>query len=255
MSGLNLMIIAATFAIGILAGTTGMGGLLIPPLLAYFIFHDFTEAVATSMIIYIFMGVGGVYVFMRHGSILWKDAGLLSVGAVPGALIGAGLHGYVPVRLLEALLALLLMGAGFRAVRANDSATRVHGHSISSLLFIAIGLGIGVVSALTGVGGPVLMVPLLVALKMEVHLVIGVSIASSLPLATAASIGYLIEGSAHGATAVGLGAVAMLGTVVGARKAHRIDQSRLSQLVGAFLLVVGVVLTGIAIYRLLVGQF
>ena len=62
------------------------------------------------------------------------------------------------------------------------------------LIAFAVALGAGVFGALVGVGGGLIIVPLLVAFGVEVHSAIGVSLLGVISVSTAGSVSYLKAG-------------------------------------------------------------
>lgn len=86
---------------------------------------------------------------------------------------------------------------------------------------IALGLVAGFLSGLFGVGGGILIVPVLVlALGMSQRLAHGTSLAAVLPIAVAGVIGFAVESSVDWPVVVAVTAGAMAGAVVGT---HALD--------------------------------
>jgi uncharacterized membrane protein YfcA len=105
-----------------------------------------------------------------------------------------------------------------------------------------IGTGVGFVSAVTGTGGPVTLVPILLWLEVPVITTIGLSQAIMMPIAAAATFGNVIIGSWDLILGLAVAAGLSIGTVAGATFAHVISIERLKQLLAGTLIVVGVLL-------------
>ena len=106
-------------------------------------------------------------------------------------------------------------------------------------MLAAVGGGTGFLSALTGTGGPLVLVPILVALDVPILASIGLAQAIQLPVAAAATGGYWLLGALVLPLGLALGAGIGLGTWIGARVAHRLPTATLRRAVAALLVIVG----------------
>jgi len=108
---------------------------------------------------------------------------------------------------------------------------------------VAIGLGGGVVSGLLGVGGGIVMVPLLVLWagyrQREAH---AVSLGAIIPISIAGIATYGVAGEVQYWQALGLAAGSIVGARIGARLLAQIDERLLKVVFGTFLVGVAVVL-------------
>jgi uncharacterized membrane protein YfcA len=107
----------------------------------------------------------------------------------------------------------------------------------------AIGFGGGVLSGLLGVGGGVVMVPLLVLWarygQREAH---AVSLGAIIPISVAGIATYGIAGEVRYWQALGLAAGSIVGAAIGARLLTRIDERLLKVVFGVFLVGVAALL-------------
>jgi hypothetical protein len=108
---------------------------------------------------------------------------------------------------------------------------------------LAIGLGGGLLSGLLGVGGGIVMVPLLVLwasyAQREAH---AMSLGAIIPISIAGIATYGIAGEVRYGTALALAVGAVVGAPIGARLLARIDERLLKVVFGVFLVVVAVLL-------------
>jgi uncharacterized membrane protein YfcA len=108
---------------------------------------------------------------------------------------------------------------------------------------LGIGLGGGVLSGLLGVGGGVIMVPLLVLWaryrQREAH---AVSLGAIIPISVAGIATYGVAGEVRYWQALGLAAGSIVGAAMGARLLAQIDERLLKIVFGAFLVGVAVLL-------------
>jgi uncharacterized membrane protein YfcA len=109
--------------------------------------------------------------------------------------------------------------------------------------FIAIGIAGGVLSGLLGVGGGIVMVPLLVLWtaygQRDAH---ALSLGAIIPISLAGVITFGAAGKVHLGEAVALAAGSIAGARIGAGALARIEERRLKLVFGLFLAAVGVLM-------------
>lgn len=107
----------------------------------------------------------------------------------------------------------------------------------------SIGMAAGLASGIFGVGGGIVMVPLLVgAVHLSEHEAHATSLLAILPIATAGALVFAFgEGLALGYAAL-LALGSMAGAPIGARLLAGADEGTLKIAFGAFMIVVGVLL-------------
>jgi uncharacterized membrane protein YfcA len=94
-------------------------------------------------------------------------------------------------------------------------------------------------SALTGTGGPVVLVPILISLDVPVLASIGLAQAIQLPIAAAATLGNWLSGVLDLKLALLLAAGIAIGTWLGAEAAHALPTGVLRKAVAVLLVLVG----------------
>ena len=238
---LSTVILLGGFSIfvGVLIGGVGIGGVLLVPVLTYVLGMEIHVAIAAAMFGYIFIGIIGATIYARHGSIQWSTALWMIAGATPAAFLGSMVASFVPAQGLELIISLFILLAGFNALRRR-AAVDGERDITNPLALIAIGVVTGVGSALTGTGGPLFVVPIMVSLKVAAHAAIGFSQAVQAPLASLATVGNFLYGTVDifvgGIIAIGL----VFGGIIGAKLAHVVSPSVLKRLVAWVLVAVGV---------------
>ena len=224
--------------VGLLIGAIGIGGVLLVPALIYIGGMAIHAAVATSMVAYFFAGGMGTVVFSRRGSIRWGDAAWLAAGAMPGAFIGAVTATAVPAPALELLIATFITAS---ALYSLCSSAPVGGEprvpAKGTLLIIGAATGIG--SSMSGTGGPLLLLPILLWLHVPVLAAVGLSQVIQLPISVFATAGNVAYGVIDLAVAAVLSLLLMVGVWFGARIAHRVSGIALKRIVSLMLLGVG----------------
>jgi uncharacterized membrane protein YfcA len=253
----GLLLAAGGFGAGVFGSLLGLGGgILIVPLLTVGFGVPFREAVGVSLVCVIVTSSAAAGVYLERHAANLRLGMLLEVFTATGALLGGLVAFLLPERVLAGLFAALLAYTAFSMLRrggaqpgvppsppAADGPGAAHdvgvarGPSSPSLADEIAGpgyrprrlgagaggsLGAGVLSALLGVGGGIVKVPLM-------HLVMGVPLkvataTSNLMIgvtAAASAIVYLLRGGIDpyiaGPTAVGVFAGALVGSRLAAR--------------------------------------
>lgn len=108
-------------------------------------------------------------------------------------------------------------------------------------LAILTGAAGGLLGGLMGVGGGIIMVPMMVAfLKLSQHRAHGTSLAVIVPIALAGVIPYALSANAHWAVIAPLVAGTSVGVAIGAKWMMKISAKRLRQVFGVLLIIVAV---------------
>src|SRR6187549_103824 len=93
-----LVLLLIGVAGGLLSGMFGVGGgIILVPLLMAFAGLDQRRAAATSLLAILPTAVSGSVTYALHGEIDYVAAGIVAVGAIGGAVIGAALLQRIPV--------------------------------------------------------------------------------------------------------------------------------------------------------------
>jgi len=227
---------------GLLIGTVGIGGILLAPMLVYIAGLDLHLAMATSSWSFLFAGIAGAIAYSRKGSISWSTAGWLTVGIVPGALLGARTNVTLQTDILSIILAALIVLSGINAL-LKKPLSMAGSFQANRYVLVLIGVVVGFGSALTGTGGPVLLLPILIFINIPALAAIGVSQAIQLPIAIFATVGFSLFGTIDFQLGILLGLIMAIGVVVGAQIAHRVSAKQLRQIVAVVLVAVGLFMT------------
>lgn len=237
----TLILLVSALIVGILVGCVGIGGVLLPPVLAYVGGLDLHLAMATSMWSFLFTGTVGTMAYSRRNSVDYRMVWWLGAGIIPATVVGALSNAALPTEALTVLLATLITATGVNAFTKASTAERA-AHSFGSLLLLQIGAIVGFGSALTGTGGPVLLVPILIFLQAPPLLAIGVSQVVQIPVAIFSTLGYVLFGQVDFFLGTTLGLVAAAGVVIGTSIAHAVPILTLRRIVAVSLIGAGILI-------------
>jgi uncharacterized membrane protein YfcA len=181
--------------VGVIAGfTSGLfgigGGTVIVPALALVAAFPHKLATGTSLSAIVPISVSGAVGYAVAGEVDWAAAVLIATGALAGAIAGTHLLVRVPVATLQIAFAVLLLLTAVRMfVQEGDGPGRGELTVLAAAALVAVGLASGVLAGLLGVGGGILIVPLLtIAFGLPVAVAKGTSLLVIIPTAVMGTI-------------------------------------------------------------------
>ncbi len=228
---------------GTMIGAIGVGGILLAPILNTFFGIDLHTATATSSWSFLFTGIAGTLAYMRRGIIQKRPVAWLTLGIIPATLLGAWTNSVLPQEALSAVLAGLIIFSGVNTLYKRNPSQQ-DSKQLQDWQWVIIGVMVGFGSSLTGTGGPVLLIPILVFYGTNTLVAVGIGQAIQLPIAIFASIGFTIQGQIDFPLGTMLGIVQAVSVVLGAEIAHKLPARVLRQIVAGALVLVGIFLIG-----------
>ena len=241
---------------GFFAGMLGIGGglVMVPALTMMFaaqasfpaseVLH---LALGTAMAAILFIALASLRAHHTHGAVRWRIVAQITPGILLGTLLGTLFAASVPARPLAVFF------TGFVCLVAVQMILNLKPKPSRELPgtagVIAVGTGIGALSALVAIGGGSLTVPFLTWCNVRVQHAIGTSAAVGFPIAVGGSLGYLYNGWGHPGLPEGsLGYIylpaclwlvpsSMLMAPLGATLAHRLPVATLKRLFAGVLIV------------------
>jgi len=268
--------------VGIASGLLGIGGgVLVVPFL-YVLFGSgwsgmTTEpgvatvvAHATSLFVVLPTALAGLREYHSSGSVRWPIVWPMGIGAALSAAVAARIAVGLPPELLRGLFGLLLLGVGLSIwPRDNESGIEPDppGPPRTGIpLLVMAGAVVGSFSALLGVGGGVVAIPLLLYLvRLDISALAATSIgvvafAAPAGVMTYALVGWGLPGLPPGTvgfvhlpSALLMMPAAVLMAGVGARLNQRMDRRHLQYAFGILFVVLGGRLAWTGIRGLLAG--
>lgn len=260
---------AAGVAGGILAGLLGVGGgIVIVPALYFALSLTGSDpaltiqvAVGTSLATIVFTSLSSSWGHYKRGALdmqlLKRWAPAILVGVVIGALLGGLVSGYILVAVFGTVAGLVALDMIFRKP-GNDSVVR----SFSKRVWAMTGVFAGAVSAMMGIGGGTVCVPVLNFLGYDIRKAVGTAAAIGFVIGLPGALIYMATGfgqtglppfSVGYVNLVAAGLIIPLTTSfahVGVRIAHSISQRALRLAFGVFLM-----LTSIRMFNDLIGAW
>lgn len=219
-------LLAGVFLIGTLIGSAGVGGVLLVPLLVLFGGWRPDAAVATCMFSYIFTGIAGTFVYSRSGSIslgkLWPIVAAAGLGAAFASMYLTRL----PESALLLAVAAMNLFAGFAMYRTQaDPGWKPR----SALADGLIGAVTGTVSAISGTGGPVVLIPILLLFSTPVLVAVGAGQVVQLPIGMLSTLVNAQNGALVWQCAIPIAVALTLGSLLGGYMVHRLPIAVLSR--------------------------
>lgn len=242
---------------GVMAGLLGVGGglIIVPALVFLFAGQGMSGAVlthvavGTSLATIVLTSISSVRTHHLNQGVRWELFRVLVIGIVVGAFGGAWLADSIQGPVLQnlmglfAILVAIQMGFGLKP-KASRGLPGTGG-------VVGSGVLIGSVSAVFGIGGGSLSVPILTYYSVPMRQAVGTSAACGLPIAVSGAIGFMLTGMGEqGLPEASTGYVywpAFFGIVttsiifarVGAKLAHRLPAPTLKKVFSVFLFVIG----------------
>ncbi len=245
--------------VGFVAGLFGIGGGLITVPFLYYIFGSLDIdphyimhlAVGTSFAIIIPTSIVSVLTHHKFNAVdfeIVKKYGLFVIlGVIVGTIFAASLKTKSLVLFFS--IVILLLGIYLILIKEKDQNVVVN---MKLYLKFILGLIVGFISAVMGIGGAVMNVPILKYFGYSINKAIGSAAAIGFLIAIFGAIGFLISGKylqSNLPLSIGfLNVPAFLIFIpittfmarIGAKTVHRIDKNKITKFFGFFLLVVSV---------------
>ena len=259
MSGWLLLYLLLGACAGVLAGVLGSGGgLVLVAALAWLLPQQgipvdvaMHAALASSMASIVLTAASSARAHHRRGSVLWPTVAWM----VPGVLLGGWLGSRVAIGMAgDALRWCVAIYCFIVATQMLLSRTPTGGDSHvvpRGPGYSAAGTAIGALSALVGIGGGSMTVPLLVWRGVSPVRAVGTSSACGIFIGIGSALGYALQapagalplpysvGYVYLPAALGVAVTSVLAAPYGTRLAHAISGAALKRVFAVFMLLVG----------------
>ncbi|OQX22493.1 MAG: hypothetical protein BWK75_00660 [Candidatus Altiarchaeales archaeon A3] len=258
----NILHLALTgLVIGFLAGFLGVGGgFIMVPILTIVFGVPMKIAIGTDTFYIVLTALSGAYKHIKNGFVNFKIVGVIAASAILAAQLGAMLCIETPKEMVQLLFGVFLLLIAFNMlIKTNIFNKNKKGGNIQRYgfwtefreekYFVSIpkALGIGVLvggfSGFFGVGGAVLLIPLMLSvLMLPMYLVIGSSLLVVMLSALSGSLRYFIEGFVDIPLGIALLCGSIIGSYIGAHMASKTQPEKLRKVFAVMLVLVGLMM-------------
>ena len=232
------VVIAANLLVGLLIGISGIAGFLLPMIYLGVLRFSPENALALSFTAFLVSGLMGAAAHYKAGTLSVANAWPTAVACLAGSIIGVGIGNFVPEYYLKLLLYLTVLLSGLSLTRQPKGQNKT-GRPANIGRLWPVFIPIGAVCALTGSGGPILIIPFLVAMGVPLQAAIATGIFDSIFIALPAVGGYLARSTLEHLVllVVVVCACQVAGTWMGTRISGKIDHTILKKAIAVIVIV------------------
>lgn len=240
-----LIIILANIIVGGLVGLTGVAGFLLP-MLYVSLEYSVTEALALSFFAFLISGIIGSINYYKYGQLNLPFGIKLGLSSFIGACIGVYFNSIIDEGVIKIFLYMVVLLSGISILLRKDKESNQNIEPKLWQMFL-LGVVTAIICALSGAGGPILVMPLLVVLGVNIKSAIAIALFDSIFIAIPSVVGYLgasysnsllevlcISGLAHG-----------VGVFLGSKYSVKANQLLIKRSVA-------IISIGVALYKLFV---
>lgn len=244
---------------GFAAGLFGVGGgTIIVPLL----FIVFTQmgydpdivmhlALGTSLATIVVTSMSSLMAHHKKGAVIWPVFKNLAPGMALGCFLGAGIAGWLSGFYLQIIVGLFLLWVAYGMFSGANKSIDTSKRLPSTAAQLGAGAGIGIASAIFGIGGGSITVPYLNRYGVVMQKAVGTSAACGLPIAIAGALGFMIFGMnsqsnvpntigyVHIYAFMGISMMSFVTAKFGAQAAHALSPAVLKKCFAVLLICVG----------------
>ena len=233
------------FGVGAFSGAFGVGGgIILVPVLVLLFHMQQKNAQATSLVMVTFAAIAGFTTYAVADSVAWIPAAFILIGGLAGSLLGSSVVKRTSDYRLQLGFGLLLIAVAIRllwpteSMEATDLATIA---PLTAFAYIASGVAMGVLSALFGIGGGIILIPIVVTFfGFSQQLAAGTSLAVMAPIALLGAWRQSRTGATDWSTGLRFGLSSIPGAVLGAAVAVAVSGALVKTAFALVLVVVGI---------------
>lgn len=236
---------------GLLSGLVGIGGgVVIIPFLVLVLGYSQHLAQGTALLAFALPVFGWAsWNYYKHGRVDWRLALSVAAGiAIASFLVAQWVQHLRSATLTKIFAVFLILIAAWQFWRTFRSLPAAQEQTMAPAKRMGIGLFVGIVAGalkgLTGLGGGVIIVPLLTFLaKTSQHLAQGTSLLTmTLPIGVTAVIPYWQKGNVNIPVGLALAGGILVGSAITSRMAQRMSSKALARVFSATVFIMGIFL-------------
>jgi hypothetical protein len=236
------LIAAVALVVGFFTGAVGPGGILLIPAFVILGGLDIHEATATTLFVFLFTGVLGTWLFHRKGHVRWQVTLPVCIGSVAFSYLGVLANSRIESRPLAIIISAVIVFSGLYLLLPTSHAEGTYrdgSTTAQKALLLCIGAASGFGSGLSGAGGAVFSVPLMLIFGFVPLAAIATSQVLQIVVASFGTLGNLQHGSVNFMLAAWVALFALAGVAVGARTAQSANTLTQRRTIAALCIVVG----------------
>jgi len=197
-----IILLATGVVVGFAGGLLGLGGAFIMTPVQYLIFTAMglpTDiaiklAFGTSLLVVLPLSASGAWRHSLKGAVKWKTTFIMGGIGMACAFGGATLATYLPGSALKIAFGTIILLSAIRMLTAREPKLEAEPRD-NPWLWAAWAIPVGLLSGILGIGGGVLLIPVLVlALRFRMHNAVATSLAVMMFTSLGGVIGYLVNG-------------------------------------------------------------
>lgn len=230
-----------SLAIGLSLGLLGGGGsILTVPVLHYALGFGVHDAIGASLFVVAVTSSVALVPHARAHQVRWRTGLAFGIASMATAFAGGRVGALLPGTLLIAGFSLVMIAAGIAMIVRARTPQRLGAAKQADLpRVLAAGLGVGLVTGVLGAGGGFIIMP---ALTLLGGLAVREAVATSLLVIAMNAFAGLAGTASHvhvdGGIVAAVTALAIAGSLVGARIGRRLPAHHLQRTFGWFVIVV-----------------
>ncbi|UNM95477.1 sulfite exporter TauE/SafE family protein [Ignatzschineria rhizosphaerae] len=247
--------------IGLISGLLGVGGgTVVVPALVFFLVSQGVDpelimkvALGTSFAVVGITSLSSVIAHQKRGSVVWTVVFLMGVGAIIGVAIGSRVVSMMNNFVLQLFFCLFLAYTIINMLRtaSKKEADKVSG--VPKPIYLGAGGIIGFISSFVGIGGGVMIVPVLSKIGYQMKNAIASSSAIGMFMAAAGATSAVINGwgvanvpensigFVYYPAVIGLSLTSVIFAPIGAKLVYILPVKRIRQILAGFLTIILIV--------------
>lgn len=231
-----------SLVVGLLIGWSGIAGFLLPIWLTAVAHLEVRSALCISFTCFLVSGILGSEAYRRKGELDVKASLPLGVGSLLGAIAGVILNAKIASHAVSVILYIVVLASGigillrcFLEKKQEDK-----DHHPSPVTLALFGIVTAAICSLSGAGGPILVMPLLVVIGYGTRHAVAISLFDSICIALPSLMGYAMISDMRRLLPLifGMACTHAVGVTVGALTSRHIPQKGLKIGVGIFSLLI-----------------
>jgi uncharacterized membrane protein YfcA len=260
-----IILLSTGVVVGFAGGLLGVGGCFIMTPIQYMLFTTMglpTDlaiklAFGTNLLVVLPTATSGAWRHSLKGAVWWRAAFIIGGIGLVCAFGGATLAAYLPGSSLKIAFGAIVLLSAIRMLTTREPKIEAEPRD-NPWLWAAWAIPIGIITGIIGIGGGVLMIPVMVlALRFSMHSAVATSLAVMMFTSLGGVIGYLVNGlGVPGLPAYSIGyinlpswfllAVTSVGMAqVGAITAHKLPARQLRYIFIAVMFYMGLKMLGV----------